>query len=242
MGWAWELWEGFLELFFPPPAACPICGEILPAGGEIPCRTCRSRVRRVEDPFCPRCARPLAVAGNCPGCRGKGLPFRQARAAGIYEGALRTALHRFKYQGDTSLLPYLQQLLRECLAMHPLPEVDLVVPVPLHRSKEWERGFNQAALLAQGVARHLQKPVDYHSLVRKFPTPPTSSLSRRQREKILRGAFAARDRRLKGKTLLLVDDIFTTGSTAAGCAAALLEGGAEAVYVVTVAVVNQVYQ
>jgi len=178
------------------------------------------------------------VAGDCLGCRGKRFPFRQARAAGIYEGVLLAAIHRFKYQKNTGLLPYLQQLLRECLERYPLPEADLVLPVPLHRSKEWERGFNQAALLAQGVARHLQKPVDYQSLVRKYPTPPTSGLSRREREQILLGAFSARGRRIKGKTLLLVDDIFTTGSTAAGCAAALLEGGAEAVYVVTVAVVD----
>ena len=121
------------------------------------------------------------MAGQCPGCRGKSFPFRQVRAAGIYEGVLRAAIHSFKYQKNTSLLPYLQQLLQDCLEKHPLPEVDLVIPVPLHRSKEWERGFNQAALLARGVARHLQRPVDYHSLVRKYPTPPTSGLSRRER-------------------------------------------------------------
>ena len=238
MAWASDLWEGLLGLLFPPPSTCPTCGEKLSPGGQIPCQSCRSRVRRVEEPFCPRCARPLAVAGQCPGCRGKSFPFRQVRAAGIYEGVLRAAIHSFKYQKNTSLLPYLQQLLQDCLEKHPLPEVDLVIPVPLHRSKEWERGFNQAALLARGVARHLQRPVDYHSLVRKYPTPPTSGLSRREREKLLKGAFAARGRRLQGKSLLLVDDIFTTGSTAAGCAAALLEGGAEAVYVVTVAVVD----
>lgn len=137
-----------------------------------------------------------------------------------------------------SILPYLQYLLQDCLAQNSFPEgVDIIIPVPLHPLRERERGFNQAALLAAGVGRCLARPVDYRSLSRRLNTPPTSGLTRWERIETLGDAFTSRGGRLKGKVVLLVDDILTTGSTATGCTSALLQGGAAGVYVLTVATV-----
>ena len=238
LGFPKDLKEGFLELFFPGPTCCPLCGELLIPAEDIPCPSCRRQVLRVAAPLCPRCGKPLAQDGYCPYCYGRNLVFIQARAAAIYTGVLRRAIHLFKYKGVRELLPYLEGLLGQCLSEHPPPVPDVIIPVPLHRRRERERGFNQAALLAAGVGRHLQRPVDYHSLIRRQYTPPTHGLSRREREKVMKDAFICRaGRRLRGKTILLIDDILTTGATASGCSTALLQGGAAGVYVLTVATV-----
>ncbi len=232
-----HLKEGLVDLLFPGPSTCPICGQDLYKGRDVPCPPCRRRVQRVVAPFCPRCGKPLTLGEYCPHCGGRGLPFLQARAAGLYQGVLRRAIHLFKFKGAMDLLPYLEQLLLDCLEKYPLPGVDVLIPVPLHAGRERERGFNQAALLAAGLGRHLQLPVDYRSLIRRWNTPPTSGLSRQERVETLWDAFSCRGRRLRGRHVLLIDDILTTGSTAAGCSTALLKGGAAGVYVLTVATV-----
>ena len=154
-------------------------GKTVP-GGQIPARRCRSRVRQVEEPFLPKMRQALAVADQCPGCRGKsslspGPGCRHLRRV------LRAAIHSFKYQKNTSLLPYLQQLLQDCLEKHPLPEVDLVIPVPCTGARNGSGALTRRPFWPGG-GPPFAKPVDYHSPGAEIPHAPTSGLSRRERE------------------------------------------------------------
>ncbi len=161
-----------------------------------------------------------------------------ARAVAPYEGPVREALHFFKFAGKRELaLPLgrlMETLVRE---VFPYQRFDAVVPVPLHRSRERERGFNQALLLAEVIARGLRLPLFPGALVKCRETPDQVALPRVGRRSNLDGAFLAGEDAspLRGKTVLLVDDVYTTGATAGECTRTLLSAGVAAVYVVTLA-------
>jgi ComF family protein len=151
-----------------------------------------------------------------------------------YLPPLQDAICLFKYRGRVSLAKPLAELMIAALP-HPI-EIDLIVPVPLHPSRLREREFNQALLLADRLARHLAKPLVYTSLERMVPSDPQSTLSRKERLKNLRRAFSVRrPGAIEGKRILLIDDVFTTGTTVNECAKALKGAGAEAVSVLTLA-------
>jgi len=150
---------------------------------------------------------------------------------------LRQVLHSFKYEGKTFLARALVQLLQPCCQeIGQTAAIDFVVPVPLHRTRLRTRGFNQAAILAHHLGRDLKIPVKYQELRRVRQTDPQVGLSRSQRRANVRGAFRIRGaKEFKGKTLLLVDDVMTTGETVNQCAQVLKRHGAKTVFVLTVA-------
>jgi len=163
--------------------------------------------------------------------------FTYARSAASYEDTLRDALRAFKFAGRRALAVPLGDLLVEMsLSCLPLPPPDLLVPVPLHPRRERERGFNQALLLARRLGRGWGVPVGAGVLARAAATRPQTDLTAEERRANVRDAFALRrPDQVEGRHVLLVDDIFTTGSTAGACALRLREAGAAAVGVITVA-------
>jgi ComF family protein len=170
----------------------------------------------------------------CGTCRRTPPPWDWARAAGLYAGALREALHAFKFRGRRVLArPLAELVLEQCRAELPAA-IDALVPVPLGRDRERERGFNQAALVAEHLARRLHRPVRPGWLRRIRATPPQSDLGAAERRANVRGAFDA-SARVAGRALVLVDDVLTTGATAAECARVLKAAGARVVGVLTVA-------
>ncbi len=234
-----RLWEGFLDLLFPPSPRCWGCNAPGGLDGRGLCRVCVAEMsgwKRVNFP-CRVCGRLMDQPGLCRRC-GKGLPpFVVARAAGPFRGCLKNAVTRLKFAGRRELAKPLGDLLATVVAGEPqLAGAVVVVPVPLAPARLAERGYNQAVLLARRLAWNLNLPVDEHSLVRLVHTPPQAALNRPQRLKNLQEAFRVSDRgRLQGRHVLLVDDILTTGATAAECCRALLRGGAGSIGVVTVA-------
>lgn len=226
-----------LDLLFPP--RCLVCGLPDP---EILCGYCRRGFQVVPPPICLRCGSPLAATGaadRCPRCRRGTIPFAAARAPALYAGSLRTALHRLKFNGRRALGPLLGEFLAEFVrATAALGHPDLVVPVPLHPSRERARGFNHAALLAAPVAETLGLPMDAALLERVTPTAPQRTLTGPERRANVRGAFRVRASAaaiVRGQALLLVDDVLTSGATAAECTRTLLAAGAAEVRVATVA-------
>lgn len=241
-----EWLTALLDLAFPP--FCPVCRARLGEGRRDPlCAGCWAGLERITGPVCRVCGvpfDPLAGAGlggrTCGACRLTPPPFHYARAAARYGDTVRQAVHAFKFGRRRALAAPLGDLLAGIgLAGLPGPEPDLVLPVPLHPSRERERGFNQAALLAARLGRAVGLAVDVTALKRRRATAAQADLPARERQANVRGAFTVRrPERVAGRHVLLVDDVLTTGSTAGSCATALLQAGAAVVGVLTVARVS----
>lgn len=232
-GWLRRETEALLDWLLPPH--CPLCAAALAPGSDW-CAACRADFAPLPAARCPTCALPYPTAAGsvhlCETCLRSPPPFVATVAAGLYAGRLREAIHRFKFDGLLALDRPLAQLLGAALreqgrAWTPT----LLVPVPLHRARLRERGFNQTLLLGRILARTLRCPVAPRLLLRVRPTAPQAGLSAEERRGNLRGAFALRGA-VAGERILLLDDVMTTGATARECARVLAAAGAE----VTVAV------
>jgi ComF family protein len=225
-----DVWNGLVNLVFPGAPGCPVCGA-----GEEPeiCLVCREGMRALSgQPYCNCCGRfsrsPAFVSTYCPECRVTRWPFDRCRAYGPYEGVLRDALHRLKYGGARELAGPLGELMARAVRQHQAYyTADLLVPVPLTEETFTRRGFNQAVLLANSVSRELGIPVRT-VLAKVRQTPAQAGLSRAERLANLSGAFAVLDEAggIRGRTLVVVDDVFTTGSTLSEAARVLRAAGA----------------
>jgi ComF family protein len=223
-----------LDAVFPP--RCIGCART----GAHFCPTCVASIKPVSGPWCASCGRTLAAAisGLCAVCYLDPLPLVAVRCAGLLEGPLRVAIHRLKYRGRTAGARALAELLvtpaRSSLAAVAVPSAVMVVPVPLHAMRQRDRGYNQAALLAEPLAAALGSAYDPGALRRMKATPSQIGSNLRQRRENVRGAFSALPA-VRGRTVLLVDDVTTTGSTLGSAAAACLDAGAAEVHAVTLA-------
>ncbi|MGE5577796.1 MAG: ComF family protein [Syntrophothermus sp.] len=237
------LLRGLKDLAFPPPPLCPFCGRpFMPTRGILFCRQCLGRLPFVLPPACQVCGKPLRLAGarenRCLDCARYGHFFGMARAVGLYEGLLREGIHQFKYQGRRGLGEAFASLMFSRLNVEPrMRRPDLLVPVPISPAKLARRGFNQAALLAQGIGRRLGRPVAVDGLRRDRDTLAQNQLGVGQRRRNIAGVFAVTAPAVvAGRSVLLIDDIYTTGVTADECARTLLRAGAREVNVLTLAV------
>lgn len=227
-----------MALIYPP--SCISCGAAVDRPQAL-CADCWSSIRFIERPFCERLGTPFAldIGGtlHSPGAIADPPAFNRARAVAIYDGAARNLVHRLKYNDRTELAEALgRMMLRPGAEL--LAEADLIIPVPLHRFRLWRRRFNQAAALARVVARHSGIPCDLHLLRRVKSTRSQVGLTRAQRRDNLQGAFridAAGRLRIRGRRILLIDDVITTGSTANAVARVLTRAGAKTVDVLSFA-------
>ncbi len=225
----WEVAAGaLLGLVFPP--RCVVCGRI----DTWLCPECVAELPWITGPTCARCGLPIRRAGLCPRCRRDPLRLEGMRSVFLFKGALRRAVHQLKYRHARGLAEPLGGLLAGYWQEHPWP-VDLIVPVPLHPSRMRRRGYNQAALLAYELGRRVGLPMDEDALQRVRSTPPQMRLDAVERRRNVAGAFRCRDGRVRGRRVLLVDDVCTTGATLEACADGLRAGGAEAVWALTLA-------
>ena len=228
------LLRGVADLVFPP--ACQVCRT----PGVFPlCGACRAGFRAIRPPICQKCGKPLRgspdLVFTCIPCRHRRLRFTCARAAGVYEGALREAIHALKFGGRRALAEPLGTMMVEVAATDErLSSAELVVPVPLHASRLRERGFNQSEMLAVEIAQGLDRPLCTNLLERTRLTAPQSGLLLDDRRANVRGAFTRTALTWAGR-ILLVDDVISTGSTVSECARALRGCGASEVCVLTVA-------
>ena len=231
--------EKLAHFFLPPQCYC--CGDFLEEGQRGICSDCLSGVHWIETPFCTICGTPFLSpeTGNhaCGACLKKEKYFIEARALGYYEGSLQEAIHRWKYEGKAHLTSLLGQWMAEGLDRYwGVSRFNLLIPVPLHIQRLRERGFNQALLLVKELRRRTGIPYGKRILRKKRPTSPQVSLSGPEREKEVKGAFfVVENEKLKEKSILLVDDVYTTGATANECSKVLLAAGAGSVDVLTLA-------
>jgi ComF family protein len=237
------------------PADCRICGFPLIRVSRLPvCKSCLMALHPLRGTHCSVCGEVLHRSAydnpneaDCPEsrcllCQRVDPPFERAIAYGSYDGGLRDLVHLLKFQQVRPVAEVLGRMLAGTIAnLDPAMPVGtiLVVPVPLHRRKQAQRGFNQAEMIARNAVKRLSRPQRFElcrALLRRRETGSQIGLTRHQRRENLRGAFAVGDpTRILKRDVLLVDDVFTTGTTASECARVLLRAGAARVWVATVA-------
>jgi ComF family protein len=232
--------EIVLDLLLPPH--CPACDADVPVQGTF-CPACFAALNFITEPLCHSCGLPFGSqaqggpARSCMTCRENPPLWREARAALVYDDAARRLILPLKHADRQEIANVLAaQMARAGRAL--LAEAQCIVPVPLNRWRLFRRGFNQAALLAQALAKRAGVAALPDALQRTRRTPVLGPLTAVQREAALRGAFAVRPRRaeaLQGRHILLVDDVMTSGATANACAEALLQAGCAGVDVLVAA-------
>lgn len=233
-----RFFQALLDVFLPP--VCHICRSFIPDAGTVHiCPECRDLLPLVLPPRCSVCGIPFAGTGGshcCGACLTRPPHFDAARSRFLYEGPIRTLIHSFKYSHRTHLCRPLAHLALESADEYVSHEPQLIIPVPLHRSRLRERGFNQAVLIGGVLSHGLAIPMLPDALARTRPTEPQVKLSADARRTNVRGAFSVtRPETVAGRRILLLDDVMTTGSTLDECAKELKNAGAAAVLAVTVA-------
>lgn len=232
-------WRSFLRIIY--PASCTACHLPLYMSETDLCRMCREAIEVLKAPLCLKCASPLPPFGSpratCSQCRSERRYFDRGFALVKYEEPVRTVMHQLKFHQKPWLLRVFSPWLEALDGSNRFRNYDLIVPVPLDRRRELERGFNQALMIARTLTRVNRNTGPVRQILKKRKrTLPQSQLKREERLVNLNGAFSLQKRtRIAGKQVLLVDDIFTTGSTINECAKTLKEGGAECVDFLTLA-------
>lgn len=213
------------------PARCAACDAACPEERAF-CETCGFGLQPLGA-ACSTCALPLPSGTRCLACLSRPPPFARAFAPFEFGGPLAQAIRRLKWGRQ----PELGRPLGALLPADRLADCELIAPVPLHPRRLRAREFNQAALIALGAraAHRSLPPVDVRALDRVRDTPPQSALGLDDRRRNVRGAFRARPERVRGRRVLVVDDVLTSGATAWACTRALLSAGAREVGVLTVA-------
>ncbi len=231
-----RLWAGFLDVVLPP--RCLSCGVTVSAPGTL-CATCWRGITFLGRPCCACCGYPFAYdlgsGGLCGACAAHSPPFDRARAAMRYDESSRNLVLALKHGDRLHLAPALAQWMRRAGA-ELLDGADLLVPVPLHWTRLFTRRYNQAAVLAQAMAKVGAPPVSADCLIRRRRTPPQGRKNAAARRRNVAGAFRVRrPAEVAGRRIVLIDDVLTTGATVEECARVLKRAGAARVEVLALA-------
>lgn len=234
-----RLGQAGLDLCYPPH--CLQCGVPLHTGQLRLCASCLPQLPLLSAPLCELCGIPFPFQQtennhHCGHCLQKTPSFTRSRAIFPYNEMMARFIHRLKFHGDKTALTTLALLARQSPLLTDLEAPELIIPVPLHRKRLQERCFNQASLLAHALFAGQREKI-CHPLERHRPTKPQLGLTGRERRRNVVGAFQVRQAAaIKGKRVLLIDDVFTTGSTLNACAQTLTKAGSGPVQALTMAV------
>lgn len=235
-------WSGFLDLLL--PARCPACGSLIDDHGSV-CADCWTKLTFIDRPFCESCGLPfdidLGEEATCAACLAAPPPFAPLRSAVVYDDGSRPIILRFKHADATHCAPHLAGWLAR-IGADLLSRADWLVPVPLHRRRLFTRRYNQAALLSHELTRICSVPSAPLALQRTKPTKSQGHLSRSDRARNVAGAFRVSPNwqdRLAGSSVVLIDDVATTGATLSACARTLQKANVSQIGSLTVARVLQ---
>ena len=236
MNWK-PLLDAALDVIY-PRVDCVSCGRRLEKSAVHGlCGNCLEFMPFIRAPRCSACGKPLEAAVDrlCPDCREYGHDFDQALSVFEYSVSVRELVHRYKYDKEFSLSRTLGFFLSELLQESGW-QADVIVPVPLHKNRLKSRGFNQATLLGDYLSCHHGIPCMDDLLIRRIDTKTQTGFNRWERAENLRNAFAVvQPDPIRGKNILLIDDVYTTGATADSCSRVLRQSGAQRIYVLTIA-------
>ncbi|MDD6057335.1 MAG: ComF family protein [Clostridiales bacterium] len=228
--------EFLLDIIYPPH--CPGCDRLL-SSGELVCASCDTAIKRIAEPVCKRCGKPLQNerVEYCPDCAKKRHCYKQGKAVFVYEGRIRQSLYRFKYGNKRE---YATFYAREAAALYgdwiKRRQIEAIVPIPMYPPKKRRRGYNQAECFARSLGRELGIPVEERLVSRTRNTVPQKELKEKERKRNLKNAFQFMPNIVKYKRVLLVDDIYTTGSTMDAVSEVLLSAGIDEAYYICISI------
>lgn len=220
------------------PPRCPICDKILNPGEEI-CALCENKTVLICEPTCKKCGKPLEneTQEYCADCVKKEHNFRQGKAVFLYKAGIKQSMYRFKYSNRRE---YARFYAKRAAGIYGgwivRKQIDVIVPVPMYEKKRRRRGYNQAEVFARALGREVGVPIDVKLVKRIRQTIPQKELNDKQRQNNLKNAFQLTENIVKYKEILLVDDIYTTGSTIDAVAETLLAGGARNIYYICISI------
>ncbi len=227
-----NVFQHLLDILF--PTHCAGCQKT----GHILCPSCISKIPPLPSPFCQHCNAPLTPFGICRSCQYHPLRLNGLRAVSLYDGSLRSYIHALKYKGNTRLAEPLGHLLAQAYFSYHM-QADIIIPVPLHKERQKQRGYNHAYLLAKVCATQVGLPLRDDILIRHRATLAQVDLKANERQQNVTRAFACTPLfatgALFGRRILLIDDVSTTRATLEACAAPLFSAGASAVWALVLA-------
>lgn len=239
-GWLKVIIEELINLIY--PRRCPICDNVLQSQGILCCEECKGKLKYVKEPFCMKCGKPVENDNveYCFDCSKKEKHFKSGRAVFIYDKCMKNSIAGFKYKGKreygefygNEIVKYLGDYINSL-------DVDVIIPVPIHKERYKTRGYNQADVIAKYVGKKLNIPVISNALIRKVNTVAQKKLDNKQRNKNLANAFEVnlKDSELENiNKVLIIDDIYTTGATIDSCAKSLIGKKKIEVYFVTLSI------
>lgn len=234
--------QAILDILY--PVRCPVCGDIVTPKDRRICIPCEKKIQVIYEPRCKKCSKPIDQDQReyCSDCERKDYQFEYGFSLWVYDPIVKKSISDFKYRFKKEYARYyIQELVNnygdKIINLAP----DALVPVPIHKSKYRERGYNQAEILAKGVGKELNIPVLSNLLIRNKKTLPQKQLSDKERLRNLQEAFTFNESQAKIypkrlDRLLLVDDIYTTGSTIEACTNVLKQNGVSQVYFITLCI------
>ncbi len=219
--------QQFLDILF--PLRCAGCQR----SGHVLCPACIAQIQPLPSPFCQLCGTPLSQEGTCKNCQYHPLKLNGQRAVSLYHEPMRGCIHALKYDGNTRLAQPLGLLLAQAYIRYGM-QADMLIPVPLHSERQQQRGYNHACLLAEVCSAQLGIPINNSILVRHRATVAQVDLHPRERHQNVAGAFACASVSASGalnrRSIVIIDDVSTTGATLEACAAPLFAAGAKEVW------------
>ncbi len=237
MGLIRRFWYYCLELVY--PNICVLCEETLAFGShELVCPSCAQKHPLLKEDLCSKCGKPLQdlKKDRCLDCRKRVHFYDEGGALWVYEDEVKEAIYQYKYKNKRERgILFAKALVRyynECKGW----DIDLIVPVPLHRKNHRHRGFNQSELIAETMGRELDVKVMSKALKRVVQTESQKQLSDKDRILNMRDVFESDEEGIKGKAILIIDDVYTTGATIDACSKALVDQGASNIYYMSIAI------
>lgn len=221
------------------PRRCPVCHDIVYDKGKLCCNSCKEGLRYVEDPFCVKCGKQLFNPEKClcSDCTTKSKEFEMGRAVFIYDDVIKKSIYRFKYGGRKEYARfYAAEIYAKYNNLIKRWNPDVIIPIPLHKSKQKKRGYNQADLIAKELSNLTNIPRDNKILFRVKKTEIQKNLGVEGRDTNLKNAFKMRPNGVQYLSAMLIDDIYTTGATMSNATRVLIDGGFEKVYCLSISI------
>ncbi len=231
------VFKHLIDMIYPP--FCLLCDEVMSHGSEkILCDPCLEKWPVLSGELCTCCSKPLLTeqSDRCSDCRKKGHFYEQGKALWVYEEALQKRIKQYKYGNRRELGIVFANALGRYYNEYMNWPIDMVIPVPPHKKRVRERGHNQMLLIGKNFSRLTDLPLCQGGLMRVLPTKAQEGLSDKERLLNVSKAFIADGDMVRGKNILLLDDVYTTGATMDSCSKVLLEAGANRIYFMTVAI------